>query len=225
MSQDVFQGFVNTELPKRISTNDTPTEVTEGLIPVSTGIGLGTTFKKVEDLGFGRPLEVRLISVKNVPVEGYKAELPTNIDPTNIIKPIMVNLEHGLTVEVIEFSVAGNQIVLDPQDFVEIEESINTVTFKYVIIEDVKQFEIVNLYNVQVPQNLLVPLEEPVYNKMFFNNAILHLEDGSVVDITEIKTLVDDPKMIDLSGIDLNSIDQAVIGLSLSYLTTKTFTS
>lgn len=225
MSEDVFKDFVNTELPKRISTNDESTEVAEGLIPVSTGIGLGTTFKKVEDLGFGRPLEVRLISVKNVLVEDYKVELPTNIDPANIIKPIMVNLEHGLTVEIIEFTVEGNQIVLDPQDFVEIEESINTVTFKYAVIEDIKQFEVVNLYNVQVPQDLLVPLVEPVYNKLFFNNAILHLEDGSVVDITEVKTLVDDPKVIDLRDVNLDSLDQAVIGLSLSYLTAKTFTN
>jgi len=44
----LFEDFVNAEMPKRIGTNDDALSVEEGLIPVSTGIGLLTTFMKME---------------------------------------------------------------------------------------------------------------------------------------------------------------------------------
>ena len=46
MSQ--FENFVNSELPKRIGTNDDPTAVPAGKVPVTTGVGLLTVF---EDYG------------------------------------------------------------------------------------------------------------------------------------------------------------------------------
>lgn len=39
-----FEDYVNGELPKRVSSIDEPTSVVEGHIPVSTGVGLNTTF-------------------------------------------------------------------------------------------------------------------------------------------------------------------------------------
>ena len=39
-----FEDFVNIELPKRIGTNDAPTAIPAGMVPVSTGVGLLTTF-------------------------------------------------------------------------------------------------------------------------------------------------------------------------------------
>lgn len=50
MSQDVFQGFVNIELPKRINTEQDSTTLEQGKVPVSTGVGLGVEFVDVNDL-------------------------------------------------------------------------------------------------------------------------------------------------------------------------------
>lgn len=43
-----FEDFVNLEIPKRIATNDNPVTVPPGMVPVSTGIGLMTTFIELE---------------------------------------------------------------------------------------------------------------------------------------------------------------------------------
>ena len=40
-----FESFVNAELPKRIATNVDPLSVPEGMVPVTTGVGLLTEFK------------------------------------------------------------------------------------------------------------------------------------------------------------------------------------
>lgn len=40
-----FENFVNLELPKRIATNHDPLDVPEGMVPVTTGVGLVTEFK------------------------------------------------------------------------------------------------------------------------------------------------------------------------------------
>jgi len=41
----LFETFVNAELPKRIGTNDDPTAVPAGKVPVTTGVGLLTSFE------------------------------------------------------------------------------------------------------------------------------------------------------------------------------------
>jgi len=45
-----FEIYVNTELPKRISSLDDPLTIPEGSIPVFTGIGLITSYKTAEEL-------------------------------------------------------------------------------------------------------------------------------------------------------------------------------
>lgn len=45
-----FETFVNVEMPKRISTEDNPLEVTKGKIPVSSGIGLQVEFKDAAEI-------------------------------------------------------------------------------------------------------------------------------------------------------------------------------
>lgn len=45
-----FEVFVNTEIPKRISTEDDALVMTEGKIPVSTGVGLQVVFKEAADI-------------------------------------------------------------------------------------------------------------------------------------------------------------------------------
>jgi hypothetical protein len=46
-----FENFVNTELPKRIATNESPTTPQAGDIPVFTGVGLLTESKSTSELG------------------------------------------------------------------------------------------------------------------------------------------------------------------------------
>lgn len=46
-----FELFINDEIPKRVASEDNPLEVVSGLVPVSTGVGLGITFKTPEEVG------------------------------------------------------------------------------------------------------------------------------------------------------------------------------
>lgn len=50
---DSFTSFVNTEIPKRLSSEVDATKVVAGLVPVSTGVGLG--FDLVDPSIFGQP--------------------------------------------------------------------------------------------------------------------------------------------------------------------------
>ncbi len=221
MSTDSFQTFVSEELPKRISTNDISTDVGAGLIPVSTGIGLSTTFKSASDIGFGSSAEIKIINVKDVPLVSYVATLPVGIKVENIIKPILVNLAGGSIVEVSDYTETDDTITLNSSDFTEIVEIANTITFKYVIIEDVVKHEVVNIINQTVPANGIVVLDKPVHNNQFFNNPILHLSDGSIVDLFDIATNIDNNHIIDINNVDLDIDDLTVTGLSISYLTKK----
>lgn len=56
-----FEDFVGGELPKRLSTNEDPTKVVGGKIPVSTGVGLEMEFKTLED-AFGKNIKATDIS-------------------------------------------------------------------------------------------------------------------------------------------------------------------
>ena len=46
-----FENFVNTELPKRIATNESPTTPQAGDIPVFSGVGLLTESKTASEAG------------------------------------------------------------------------------------------------------------------------------------------------------------------------------
>jgi len=52
-----FENFVNAELPKRIGTNEDPTSVSAGKVPVTTGIGLLVEFRDYI-AGTGTNLEI-----------------------------------------------------------------------------------------------------------------------------------------------------------------------
>lgn len=48
-----FEVFVNAELPKRISTEDNPLTIPANKVPVTTGVGLSTTFLDYNSGGGG----------------------------------------------------------------------------------------------------------------------------------------------------------------------------
>ena len=68
-----FENFVNTELPKRIGTNEHPATVVAGRVPVYTGVGLLTEAQAVEDIV---PSEVLWYpDLASFPVEGELEKL------------------------------------------------------------------------------------------------------------------------------------------------------
>lgn len=68
-----FEEFVNTELPKRIGTNEHPATMVAGRIPVYTGVGLLTEAQEVEDIV---PSEVLWYpDLASFPVEGELEKL------------------------------------------------------------------------------------------------------------------------------------------------------
>lgn len=128
-----FTEYVNEELPKRVYTEDDSTEVQPSLIPVSTGIGLGVTFKSLQDIGLGGSGDTNILSFKNHPVEDFKINLPHHIELARIIQPLVVTLESGAIVEVVGISVTDKIIHLDEADYVEIGEMPTSVSFDYYV--------------------------------------------------------------------------------------------
>ena len=86
-----FQKFVNKELPKRINTEQDPTALEEGRIPVSTGIGLQTEFK--------RPSEVFSESI-----------FEATIDPNETVQLFQFNLDNFQVFDCIIKTYQNNKI-------------------------------------------------------------------------------------------------------------------
>lgn len=64
-TDDLFQNFVNKELPKRVSSDENPLNVAKGLVPVTTGVGLGVEFLDPTTIETG--IRVELVTVSNIP--------------------------------------------------------------------------------------------------------------------------------------------------------------
>lgn len=219
MSSNAFQEFVNEELPKRISTEDLSTAVAENLIPVSTGVGLGVTFKSINDLGLDVSSGISIITVKDLPVNSYQVEMPTGYQVKNIIKPIMVNVGNDTFVEVLDFSEVDNKIILDPNDFEDLELTVTTVSFKYAVVKDEQKLSTVNLFIQDIPSDGLIELDKPIYNGLILSNIIIHLEDNSIVDLFESTELMVDRNILDFSEVFNELTHLNIVGISLSYIT------
>lgn len=87
MENSPFEKFVGTELPKRISTNENPLDMTAGKIPVSSGLGLGVIFVTPTELalaaGSFSPLQI-------IPAAGAALEL--DVDPSKKIAAYDITL-------------------------------------------------------------------------------------------------------------------------------------
>jgi hypothetical protein len=64
MTESAFEQYVNIELPKRIGTNANPLEVSPGMVPVTTGVGLLTEFRPYSAGGSGEGSVVCTIPFK-----------------------------------------------------------------------------------------------------------------------------------------------------------------
>lgn len=126
---DSFYEFVNTELPKRISTEDDPTSVAKGSIPVATGIGLGVTFESLDTL-----VSVRLVTARSLSI----SEEGTFVLP---MKPLgglvhdmaLIQLNDGSYLEVIDVVVDTEGVCTIPAvDFNELREIAVNATVSFI---------------------------------------------------------------------------------------------
>lgn len=74
-----FETFVNTELPKRIGTNESPTTPQAGDLPVFTGVGLLTESKTPSELGLAASSDITTINTTLI----NKADLVDGVVPAN----------------------------------------------------------------------------------------------------------------------------------------------
>lgn len=94
-----FETFVNTELPKRIATNDAPTSPVAGEIPVATGVGLMTEFKTASEAGLASSGDLSAhISNTGNPHSVTKAQVGLgNVDNTSDAnKPVSIATQAAL---------------------------------------------------------------------------------------------------------------------------------
>lgn len=126
---ETFMGFVNTELPKRISTESDPLSVQRGYIPVTTGIGLGVEFIEASTLA----LRVGLVTANDLSVsEDGVAILPSTPYGGVVYDMALVKLDDGSYLEVTGVVVEGNTIKILPEDYEQLKDSLVSVTVSYI---------------------------------------------------------------------------------------------
>lgn len=130
-----FTTYVNLELPKRISTEDSPVGVVPGTIPVATGLGLQVEFK---DLGaFGGPesfeaLGVGLITAERLPLtEEGTVLLPTRPYGGVLLNMAIVHLNDESIVEVLGVNLEGQVLSLQEEDLLQLNNPV-AVTVSYI---------------------------------------------------------------------------------------------
>lgn len=88
MENSPFEKFVGVELPKRVSSDQDPTEMTPGKVPVSSGVGLGVVFIDPAELalaaGSFAPLQI-------IPSGG--TALALDVDPSKKIAAYDITLD------------------------------------------------------------------------------------------------------------------------------------
>lgn len=163
MSNDNFTLFVNYELPKRISTEESPIGVQPGLVPVTTGVGLGVEFASPDALG------VRGKSAYELAVEnGFEGSVEEWL--ASLVGGEFSSLKVGL--------VTAKQIPLSSE---------GTAT-----------------------------LPGRPYGDIMLNMAIVHLLDGSILEVTDVS--VDTANILKLNQEDWLVLSEQAVAVTVSYL-------
>lgn len=124
---ETFTGFVNTELPKRLSTEIEPDSLKAGMVPISTGIGLGFEFVSSGSLvKFGLVTEHDLALTTAGTVELNQAPLGGLVLDTALIL-----LKDDSYIEVIGVKVSGSTLTFQPADYQVIKDIAKSVTVSY----------------------------------------------------------------------------------------------
>lgn len=130
-----FTVYVNLELPKRISTEDSPMAVVPGTIPVATGLGLQVEFKDPLELIKGpesfEELGVGLVTAEHLPLSGEgTVELPSRPYGGVLLNMAMVHLADESVVEVVGVTLDGRTLTLQNEDLVQLNNPV-AVTVSY----------------------------------------------------------------------------------------------
>lgn len=122
-----FTDFVNSELPKRLSTNIDPLSLSRGLMVVSTGVGLEVEFVPAETGNFG------LKTDHNLPVDADGAFTLTTIPKGGVVlDTALLQLEDDSYVEIIGVQYTGGDTLQIPSsDLASLTQNIKGVTVTY----------------------------------------------------------------------------------------------
>ena len=125
---NTFIDFVNSEVPKRISTNADPLHVGKGLIPVTTGLGLETVFERMPDI-----YELGLVTDDNLILDSSGKARLTKIPHGGILLNMaLVKLNDDSYVEVTEVYVVDEQYVqIATEDYNILKDTIASITVSY----------------------------------------------------------------------------------------------
>lgn len=120
-TNDQFMEYVNRELPKRISTEDSPVSVKEDTIPVATGRGLQVEFKDLNSIFQGTEvfgeLGVGLVTARHLPLSSDgTVELPTKPYGDVLLNMALIHLADGSVVEVMGVSLDGYTLSIPLED-------------------------------------------------------------------------------------------------------------
>jgi hypothetical protein len=141
MATTPFQDFVNLELPKRLGTNADPTQVQQGLIPVTTGIGLLTTLTDIDTILQQSNIGINgsaIYNAKNLPVRADGTVVLPNKPLGDIIhNKVIVHLNSGAVVEFVDVvhSVVGVEdiLTLPTTEYNYYKSQIASVSLSYLI--------------------------------------------------------------------------------------------
>lgn len=122
-----FKIFVNNELPKRFSTELDPLSVRAGLVPISTGIGLGLDL--IDPTEF---VKVGLFTDHKLPInpDGTVTLTRTPLGGT-VLDMALIRLNDGSYLEVIGVKVVGNTLLFLPLDYLAIKDMVESVSVSY----------------------------------------------------------------------------------------------
>lgn len=122
-----FTTFVNTELPKRLSTEIDPTTLEAGQVPVSTGKGLDFKFTSLGSL-----LDIGLITEHNLPLSTAGSVILTQSPLGGVVlDTALIQLQDGSYIEVIGVQVSGDTLTFLPEDYQAIKNIAASVTVTY----------------------------------------------------------------------------------------------
>lgn len=134
-TSDQFTSYVNLELPKRISTEDSPMGMVPGTIPIATGVGLQVVFKDPSTIGGPESFEalgVGLVTAERLPLSADgTAIIPTRPYGGVLLNMAMVHLSDESVVEVLGVTLDGQVLSIQAEDQLQLNNPV-AVTVSYI---------------------------------------------------------------------------------------------
>lgn len=206
-----FEQFVNLELPKRISTEQNPLTLGEGYIPVSTGIGLGVAFVSrtefIDGISAGK-------SAYEIATEyGFTGSEEEWLESLRGASAYDLAIMHGYTGTVEQWlaqqrGMSAYEIAVY-RGFVGTEEewlgslSMGLVTAKKLLISSTG--------------TAVLPTRP--FGDILHNLAMIHLTDGSVIEVTDVTVRSEDGVwLLQIDPDDFDQLRDMAVSLTVSYM-------